>query len=227
MRDREFTEKLEDYRTRQFDRVEEISLEDLNISLYEAKALGFSKPEEMIRWHLNSKMSMSSRHLKGRFLEDLIESIAEDLLDDDKFSETKEWDIAIERDDKVYLVDIKYSLNPISLRHLRSSNEREFQERLGKDVKWVLGTPRKIEGNKEKVKDKFEGDKIVQGTEFWNFIANEERALSKITETLYESNRDGENISDVIEEKSEELAEEWKIRFGEEVINDETVERFF
>jgi competence CoiA-like predicted nuclease len=172
-------------------------------------------------------MSMSSRHLKGRFLEDLIESIAEDLLEEERFNETKEWDIAIEREDKVYLIDIKYSLNPISLRHLRSSNEREFQERLGKDVKWVLGTPRKIEGNKEKVRDKFEGDKILQGHEFWNFIANEDRALSKITETLYESNRDGENISNVIDEKSKELAEEWKIRFGEEIINDETVERFF
>ena len=227
MRDSEFLEKLEDYRNRQFERVEEMSLDDLNISLYEAKALGFSEPKEMIRWHLNSKISMSSRHLKGRFLEDLIESIAEDLIEEDRFNETKEWDIAIERDDTVYLIDIKYSLNPISLRHLKSSNEREFQERLGKDVKWVLGTPRKIEGNKEKVKDKFEGDKIVHGPEFWNFIANEERALSKITETLYESNRDGENISDIIEEKSEELAEDWKIRFGEGIINDETVERFF
>jgi len=199
-----------------YDKVENLKLEDLEPNIFLAQALNLKNAREFIDFYVNQHVQRSLVTSFGF----LIEKICAVIGNAEKVKGIKGADI---RKNNHY---IQVKSGPIScnrdMAEKISQDQREIKENNPNAITCLGLTYGKKEDVFGIISSYYEGDKILVGKEFWEFLSGDPEAYKKVLRAFKEASEDvlnekGKTIIELRKEKTEELTKEWIKKYGDKI----------
>ena len=222
-----YTEKiLKNFLDSQYEKVENIKLDDLDINVLLIKALGFTTVEETIEFYIYQRITRSAVTSWGQgALEDicLISGAEEVPRSENVDVGGKRFDMKRQKGDKTYYIQLKSGPNTMNIGMVDSLNKMiEKIEQQNPNSVGMLGM---TYGDRSQVSSQITGnlndfdEKSVIGSEFWEFLTEQEDYFSElifIISGLSEEYEDryANDYLDLVENKKQELITQWKQQYG-------------
>lgn len=224
-----YTEKvLKSFVDTQYEKVENIDLDDLNINVLLIKALGFTTVEETIEFYIYQRITRSVVTSWGsKALEEIcMISGAEDISSSENVKvQGKKFDMKIEKNEKKHYVQLKSGPNTMNVGMVDSLNNMIDEiEKKNSNAVGMLGM---AYGKESQISSQIKGNlndfnkKAVIGEEFWEFLTDQDDYYADLIELItalseeYEEQYDDDYL-DVVEQQKQKLVEEWENRYGGE-----------
>lgn len=227
------TEKMNDWRRK----VEGVELDDLRLNIFLAAAMDMKDPEQLVAWGVHQHLERSLVTSFGF----LIEKIALIVSEGEKHG-GEGGDIVVERNGKTYYVEIKSGTASSNVKMMRNTSNAQAKikdENGAETVVTVLGlTYGKPDEVFSTMRSYYEGDELLVGRNFWEFLADEPGAHRDVVGAIVDARQNtfegggrtaGEpsSIQEAMEMKIEALTEDWKREHGETLTYDTLTESFF
>ncbi|MFT4893172.1 MAG: hypothetical protein ACI8Z7_000973 [Candidatus Nanohaloarchaea archaeon] len=210
----------------QYENLELIDLEKLDINVLMIKALGFTTVEEAIEFYVYQRVTRSVVTSWGSgALENLVKvSGAEEIPGDENVRvQGKAFDMRKKKGDKTYYIQLKSGPNTMNVSMVDSLNNMiDKIEDKHSDAVGMLGM---TYGERDQVSSQIRGnlndfdDKALIGEEFWEFLTDNENyyysLISRIDEISREStDKFSKSFLEAVDGKVEELCDEWEEEYG-------------
>jgi len=227
------TEKMDDWRRK----VEGVELDDLRVNVFLAAAMDMKEPEQLIQWGVHQHLERSLVTSFGF----LIEKIAL-LVADGETHRGQGGDIVVERDGKTYYIEIKSGTASSNVKMMRntSSAQATIKDENGKEsVVTVLGlTYGKPDEVFSTMRSYYEGDELLVGRNFWEFLADAPDAHRDVLDAIVNARRntfqgaetdddEPSSLQEAMDLKVETLTDAWKREHGATLTYDTLTESFF
>ncbi len=216
---------LRKFLDRQYELLNNITLDELDINVLLVKALGFTTVEEVIEFYLYQRITRSATTAWGTEVEKIVLAAGTETIPPHENVSVggKKFDMKKETDETTYYIQLKSGPNTMNVGMVNSLNEMIATiEQKHTDATGMLGmtygTERQISNQIKGNLNQFE-QKARIGAEFWEFISEEEgyfRELIAVIDTISEQfeTRYDRSYFDLAEKKEQELQAEWKEKYG-------------
>ena len=227
------TDKMEDWR----EKVEEAELENLRLNIFLAAAMDMEEPRQLIEWGAHQHLERSLVTSFGF----LIEKIAL-IVSDGKKHDGEGGDIVVEREGKKYYIEIKSGTASSNVKMMSNTTNAQAKikdDKGNEDVVTVLGlTYGKQDDVFSTMKGYYDGDELLVGQDFWEFLADEENAHKEIVSAIVQARKEAfqeektadkkpSSIQEAMEMKIDELSREWESEHGQTLTYSKLMEEFF
>lgn len=226
-------DKMEDWKAK----TEGIELDDLRLNIFLAAAMDMDEPEELIEWGVHQHLERSIVTSFGFLIEkmSLVVSGGEE-------HKGEGGDIVMEKNGKKHYIEIKSGTASSNVKMMRNTSNAQAKikdENGNEEVVTVLGlTYGKPEDVFSTMQEYYKGDKLLVGQEFWEFLAGDENAHKELVEAIVDARNEAFNpknleadspssLQEAMEQKIDELAEQWREENGDELTYDTLTEKFF
>jgi hypothetical protein len=226
-------DKMNDWK----DKVEGIELEDLRLNIFLAAAMDMDEPEELIEWGVHQHLERSIVTSFGFLIEKmaLVVSGGEE-------HDGEGGDIVMEKDGKKHYIEIKSGTASSNVKMMRNTSNAQAKikdDNGNEEVVTVLGlTYGKPEEVFSTMDEYYQGDKLLVGQEFWEFLSGDEDAHRDLVEAIVNARNEAfqqENLEDdspsslqeAMEQKIDDLSEEWREENGDELTYGTLTDKFF
>lgn len=226
-------DKMEDWKAK----TEGIELDDLRLNIFLAAAMDMDEPEELIEWGVHQHLERSIVTSFGFLIEKMALVVS-----GGEAHKGEGGDIVMEKNGKKHYIEIKSGTASSNVKMMRNTSNAQAKikdENGNEEVVTVLGlTYGKPDEVFSTMQEYYEGDKLLVGQEFWEFLADDEDAHRELVESIVDARNeafrqdslkenDPSSLQEAMEMKIQELAEEWRQEYGEELTYDTLTERFF
>jgi hypothetical protein len=234
-----YTQKvLKEFLDKQYKNVKKVHLNDLDINVLLIKALGFTTIEETVEFYIYQRITRSvvTSWGSGALEKMCLISGAEEIPKQDNVDVNgKRFDMRTEKNDNTYYIQLKSGPNTMNVSMVDSLNNmiREIENK-HPDAKGLLGmTYGKESQISSQIKNNLNNfnEKSKIGTDFWKFLTEQEDYFSDLIQIItglseeYEDRYEYDYL-DLVENKKEELIEEWKEEYGEKEGLDDFIDQY-
>lgn len=222
-----YTEKiLKDFLDSQYEKVRNITLDNLDINVLLVKALGFTTAEEAIEFYVYQRITRSSVTAWGqKSVEDIcFVSGAEKVPSSENVKVSgKRFDMKKKKDSDTYYIQLKSGPNTMNVGMVNSLNEMiEKIEEKHEDGIGMLGmTYGKENQVSSQIRDNLNNfdEKALIGKEFWEFLTDDEEYYSNLIGLIDSLSNDYEeryehSYLELVEEQIDQLEREWEESYG-------------
>lgn len=221
-----YTEKvLKDYLARQYERLEELKLDDLRINVLFVKALGFTTAEEVIDYYVNQRINIGVATSWGqKALEKLcIIAGAEKIPKEENIDvKGKRFDLRKVNDNIQYYIQLKCGPNTMNVGMVDSLNkmitklETDYPGRIG-ILGMTYGKSTDISTQIRNNLNDFDNRAYI-GQEFWEFLSGKREyyrlLISLINDFSTNQLTRNQTFQQSVELKKEEIQREWALTYG-------------
>jgi len=219
-----------------YKKVRSLKFDDLEPNIFLAGALGITNARDFIEFCVRQHIERSIVTSFGFLIEEVASIIGVDTVRKKKKEGKKEgWDLKVIRD-HTYYIEVKsgpISCNKDMVQKI-SKDQKQLKEE-DPDAKVCLGL---LYGKRDDVfgiiEQYYQGDMILVGKEFWEFISGDPDAYKKVLNLIVEASKevleeslDKKPLLELIEEKIDELTEEWVKKYGDKLDYNEIIKKFF
>lgn len=216
---------LRKFLDRQYELLNNITLDKLDINVLLVKALGFTTVEEVIEFYLYQRITRSATTAWGTEVEKIVLAAGTEKIPHDENVSVggKKFDMKKETDETAYYIQLKSGPNTMNVGMVNSLNEMIARiEEQHTDATGMLGM---TYGTKEQISNQIKGNldafeqKALIGADFWEFISEERgyfTELIAVIDTISEQfeSRYERTYFDLAEKKEQELQAEWREKYG-------------
>lgn len=210
----------------QYENLRSLTLNDLDINVLLAKALGFTSTEEAVEFYVYQRITRSAVTSWGQgALEDLcIVSGSEEIPRDENVSVSgKAFDMKKQKQEETYYIQLKSGPNTMNVGMVNSLNDMiEEIEDKHRDAIGILGM---TYGRPQQVSSQIRGnlndfdEKALIGKEFWEFLTGDENyyydLIARIDRISKEASEQFDRtFLEAVDDKIEELSQEWEAEYG-------------
>ncbi len=219
-----------------YSNIRKLKLEDLEPNIFLAAALGITNAKDFVEFYARQHIERSIVTSFGFLIEEVAAIIGKNVEKRRKGEKLKGWNLKTIKDGEEYYIEVKSGPHSCNKDMLQSiSKEQEKIRKAKPDAKICLGL---LYGRKEEVfgtiRIYYRGDEVFVGKEFWEFISEDPEAYKKVLKLIIEAHEEvlqesleKKTLLQVINEKVDELAKEWRKKYGDKLDYNEMLKKFF
>ncbi|MFB6268473.1 MAG: TdeIII family type II restriction endonuclease [Halobacterium sp.] len=214
------------------DTIREMSLDDLRPNIFLATMLDVTSADELIEFYAMQHLERSIVTSFGYLIQDIAVTVAGDAAEETSGNA----DLILHGRDGDTYIEIKSGTASSNKKMMREmSRQHEAVKAEHPDATTALGL---TYGKREDVfgimDDYYEGDLILVGQEFWEYLSGDPDAyrdvVAAITDAREAARREsvhGKTIQQLIDENIDRLTAEWTAEYSADLDYDDLVERYF
>ena len=187
--------------------INQTDFEKLLINPFLIRAFNFTDHREVIRFCFYQKVTRSIVTSWGFIVEDML------IVTGSVKTRSKGFDLRVERDGKIYDLQIKSSPNTMNVEAVDTLNANikkleEAQTSIG-----MLGVTYGVKTQLSAMMQKVEGEVLI-GRDLWDFVADEKGYTEKVLQWAAKGMPGNTDFGAILEAKEKLIAKEWEAKYG-------------